>query len=105
VIVFFSKSSPYDPINSSVGCVALTYESVRYVWIWPSDHIADVRDPVFSRMYRTATWENSTTSVGTLLLVLALVLDVVLLDEAGMEVVVAFAADPVLVALAAAALS
>jgi fumarate reductase subunit C len=56
-------------------------------------------------MYRTATWENSTTSVGTLLLVLALVLDVVLLDEAGMEVVVAFAADPVLVALAAAALS
>lgn len=105
MIVFFSKSSPYNPINCSVGCVAFAYDSVRYVWIWPSDHIADVRDPVFSRIYRTATCENSTTSVGTPVLVLALVLEVVPFDEAGMDVGVALAVDPVLVALATAALS
>jgi hypothetical protein len=105
VIVFFSKSSPYEPINSNVGCVAFAYESARYVSIWPSDHIADVRDPVFSRIYRTATFENSTTSVGTLVMVLALELELVLFVETGIDVAVAFAVDPVLVALDAAALS
>lgn len=81
VIIRFSKSSPNVPNSSSRGCITLPYESNRNELICDSEDNAESSDPVFCRMYSTATWENSTTASGIVVLLL--------LEDAGFVSVVA----------------